>query len=36
MTDVNALKKCIEESGMTVTAVAEKKHVYCEKHSIIV
>lgn len=30
MTDVNALKKCIEESGMTVTAVVEKAGILRE------
>ena len=35
MTDVNALKKCIGELGMTVTAVAEKAGILRE-NSIIV
>lgn len=30
MTDVDALKKCINDSGMTVTAVAEKSGILRE------
>ena len=30
MTDVKALKKCIEDSGMTVVAIAEKSGILRE------
>lgn len=30
MTDIIALKKCIDESGMTITAVAEKAGILRE------
>ena len=30
MTDINALKECIEESGMTVVSIAEKSGIVRE------